>query len=392
MSTPKISHLVCVFPPYRGGMGSVVKKQAQLSSNYQIEILTPNYQKKEDEIVRKDNFVIIRKKPKFSLGNSAYINISHEIKNTDILQIHYPFYFSMLPAIRQAKKLHKKVIIFWHMNPQAQGLKGLFFKFYEKNITPWIFRQANLILVSTSDYFEHSPYQKLFQENKNKIQELAFSVDPEIFQSRKPSPELLKKYNLKNLSTGTSGKKILLFVGGLDRAHYFKGLEIIFLALKKLSKDYILIVIGDGDLRKNYEKTARKMDLLKRIIFAGKVSNKKLPEYYNLCHALILASLNQGEAFGLVQLEAMASAKPVIASNLPGVRKVLKDQETGFVFETGNASDLKNKIEKLFAVPDRWEKFCLNARQRILENYSDSIIAEKLNEIYQKINYENLSN
>lgn len=385
----KITHLTCAYPPYKGGIGSVAQKYSQIAVNngYNVSIYTPNYQKNGHIEEKNEQITICRLKPKLALGNAAIIPLKNYLKDTDILHIHYPFYGSVIPAILKFKKNparnalqrevggKKPIILSWHMNPSAQGIKGFIFKLYELIITPWIFKQVDKILVSTKDYFSN---ESLFQKYKNKIKELPFSVNTKKFKPQEKNYQLFQKYKLEN-------KKVLIFVGGLDRAHYFKGINILLKTLQKLSKEYLLMIIGEGELRKYYKKSAEKLKIDDRVIFTGGIKDEDLIIYYNLADALVLPSINQGEAFGIVQLEAMACGKPVIVSNLPGVRTVLKENETGFVFENKNIDDLAKKINKLFSDAIRYQEFCHHARQRVLNHFSDQVISKKLIQIYKKV-------
>jgi len=317
--------------------------------------------------------IIHRISPLFKLGNAGYINIKKHLKKIDILHIHYPFYGSIIPAILNKGK--KKIVLSWHMNPDVPGIKGIIIKIYGLIFTPWIFKQASKILVSTKDYFQDHPLFKKFQD---KIEELPFGVDTEKFTPQEKNPNLLEEYKLKN-------KKVLMFVGGLDKAHYFKGVDILLKAFQKLNKEYVLIIVGEGELKEDYKRQAEELKIADRVIFTGGIKNEDLVKHYNLADCLILPSINQGEAFGIVQIEAMACGKPVIVSNLPGVRTVLQDNETGFVFENKNINNLVDKINQLFSDPKQYQKFCHNARKRVIENFSDQVISKKLIQIYQNL-------
>lgn len=376
-----ILHIVCTFPPYSSGMGISALKQAKLGKKmgYYITIITPNYNQNQDFIDSIDGIRVIRKKPLFTVGRAGLINTSKIVSKNDIIHIHYPFYFSILPAIFIAKIKNKKIILYWHMNPEDNGLRGLFFKFCEKFILPIILKLSDKILVSTYDYFENGTSGKTFKKFKNKIQELPFSVNSEKFQPREKNLELIKKYSLEN-------KKILLFVGGLDKGHYFKGVDILLNAFSKLNtNDYKLLIIGDGDIKENYKNLGKKLNIMPDIIFLDNIKNDELPIYYNLADVLILPSINKGEAFGMVQIEAMASGIPVIVSNLPGVRKVLENEVTGLIFENKNIEDLKLKIEDLFRDNEKYKQMKINARERINKNFSEKIILEKLQNIYEDL-------
>ncbi len=392
--TLRITHLTCVFPPYKGGIGSVTQKYAQIAINnsYNVSVYTPNYQKTKHIEKKNNNITIYRILPKFKLGNAGYINIKKYILEADILHIHYPFYGSIIPAILRAKKLNIKIILSWHMNPRGKGIKGLIFKSYEKLITPWVFKNVDQILVSTKDYFND---HLLFKKFENKIKELPFSINPEKFKIQEKNLQLVKEYELEN-------KKVLIFVGGLDDAHYFKGVELLIRIMPRLDQKYSLIIVGDGNLKEDYKRLTEELDIAKRVIFTGGINDKDLIEHYSLADVLILPSINQGEAFGIVQIEAMACSKPVIVSDLPGVRTVLspqtttkteqagsrsagKNNQTGFTFEIGNSKDLIHKINELFISEERYQKFSENARQRVLENFSDNIISKKLIDIYKSL-------
>ncbi len=376
-----ILHVVCTFPPYSSGMGFSALKQAKLGQKmgHFITVMTPNYDKNKDLLDSVDNMKVIRKKPLFTVGKAGFINTSKIISDNDIIHIHYPFYFSVLPTILSAKLKKKKILLYWHMNPKDSGLKGSFFEFCEKFILPIILKLSDKILVSTYDYFENGASAKSFIKFKNKIQELPFSVDINKFQPREKDPNLVLEHKLEN-------KKILLFVGGLDKGHYFKGVDILLNAFSKLNQsEYKLIIIGDGDLKEDYKNLAKKLNINSNIIFLDNIKNDKLSTYYNLADALILPSINQGEAFGIVQIEAMASGVPVIVSNLPGVRKVLEDGITGFIFENKNIDDLKFKIENLFKNEEKYKQMKINSRKRVEEKFSEKIIQEKLQNIYENL-------
>ena len=107
----KIAHLTCVYPPYKGGIGSVAQKYAQIGINngYDVSIYTPNYQKIGHIEEENDKVEIHRISPLFKLGNAGYINIKKHLKKIDILHIHYPFYGSIIPTI--PKKGEKKIVL-----------------------------------------------------------------------------------------------------------------------------------------------------------------------------------------------------------------------------------------------------------------------------------------
>jgi glycosyltransferase involved in cell wall biosynthesis len=101
--------------------------------------------------------------------------------------------------------------------------------------------------------------------------------------------------------------------------------------------------------------------------------------------ALILPSINNNEAFGMVLLEALSSGTPVIASDLPGVRNVFTNGLEGYYTAPGNVNDLAEKIN--FVLSDRVlnTKMGLAARALALKKYDENKVSEQLNTIYNNI-------
>jgi len=374
----KICHITCAFPPYKSGIGNACLSQAKMGKffNHEIIILTPKYKNseaKKDETI--DNLKIKRIKPLFEFGNSGYINTYKYIKDSDIIHLHFPFYGTACFSVLLAKIKHKKIVLFWHMIPESTGIKKIIFTLYDKIITPIIFKNSDTILVSTFDYFKnYSP--KLFKKFESKIVEFPFGINLDEFPIQEEDLEIIKKYNLEN-------KKTLLFVGGLDKPHYFKGLEVLLKTLKELDNSYFAMIIGDGDLKNHYENLAKKLNISDKLVFLGSLDNQELKKYYSSCDCFIFPSLTRSEAFGIVQIEAMASSKPIIYSDLPGVRTIPVNGQTGFLFKTGDYKDLKDKIEKLFN--SNLLEFSKNSRKRVEENFNELYLTKKLNSIYENL-------
>jgi len=92
-----------------------------------------------------------------------------------------------------------------------------------------------------------------------------------------------------------------------------------------------------------------------------------------------------GEAFGLVLLEAMASARPVIASNLPGVRSVVSDGQDGLLVQPGDVADLVAKMSLLLADPHRCREMGQRGRATVEQRYDWPVILPQLLHIYEQV-------
>ncbi len=151
------------------------------------------------------------------------------------------------------------------------------------------------------------------------------------------------------LAAGSRERPVVLFVGRLVP---YKGAGVLLEALQGIDAEAILV--GDGPERETLERQARDLGIVDRVRFLGNVSNELLCGLYSRCDVFVLPSITRQEAFGLVQIEAMARGKPVISTDLgTGVSWVNQHGETGLVVAPGNASALHAAIQELLADPGK---------------------------------------
>lgn len=91
------------------------------------------------------------------------------------------------------------------------------------------------------------------------------------------------------------------------------------------------------------------------------------------------------EAFGVVLLEAMACGKPVIASNLPGVRSVVSAGEDGLLVRPGDIDDLAEKTQMLLDDPQRRREMGERGRDKVEEKYAWPKIIPRLVQVYEEV-------
>ncbi len=153
------------------------------------------------------------------------------------------------------------------------------------------------------------------------------------------SQNLKREYNLY-------GKKIVLFVGRLEDV---KAPNLLLQAFKRIqNKDTRLVIVGGGTLEGSIKEEIRRDNLEDKIILTGPLFNQSLYAWYCLAHIFVLPS--KSEAFGAVVNEALVSGCYTILSDVVGASAIL-NKTNGCTFVSGDANDLKKKIEKaLFRV------------------------------------------
>jgi len=382
----KIAHIVSTFPPYFSGMGNTcyyqAKKLAELG--HEVTVFTPWRNEKFE--FKDEKFKIHYLWPLIRYGNAALVpEIFIHLENFDVIHLHYPFIGGA--EIIFFKKIFSftPIVLQYQMDFNLPGPFCLISKIYNRSFNWWILEKVERVIVSSYDYAKTSKYLSYLLENeetKNIVVEIPNGVDLEIFKPLKKNNKLLKKYNL------SLKNKIVLFVGGLDRAHYFKGVDVLIKSFSQIIKDFpesVLMIVGEGDLKEKYEKIAKNLEIEDKVIFTGKVSNEELPQYYNLADVFVLPSINRNESFGLVLIEAMACQKPCVASNLPGVRIIVDNNKTGFLVKPKNENDLSEKICLLLENDKLREEMGIKGRKKVEEKYSWEIIVKKLEKLYETV-------
>jgi len=122
-------------------------------------------------------------------------------------------------------------------------------------------------------------------------------------------------------------------------------------------------------------------NLQNQVVFTGRIKFDELKNYYALCDVTVLPSTTSAEAFGLVLIEAKTYGKPVIGSDLPGVRDVVG--QSGLIAKAGDSNDLAEKIKKILTDESLYNNFSRNAIQEVKEKYNWDKHTQKLNDLYQ---------
>ena len=377
-----IIHIVSTYPPYYGGMGNVVFQTAcELAKRgHRVQVFTPLYGHEETEQpVSGMKEYATRLTPAIKFGNAAYLpDIHKRLEDADIVHLHYPF-FGTANLVRKWKLKHpdRQLVITYHMDNRAKGWKGLFFSYYAKYWLPKILGIADCLIASSFDFIAESDASALYRSNPEKWVELPFGVDTKRFAPREKPTDLFVAYEL-NPDIPT-----IVFVGGMDQSHYFKGVPVLLealLSMKQMDLDIQAVFVGDGSLRPEFELRAQTFGIMDRVRFVGRISDDALPYHYNMGDLFVLPSTTRGEAFGMVLLEAMASGLPVIASDLAGVRTVA--EKGGMVVESGNVEEFTKRLMELISDSEKRRTFGLNARDMAQERFTKERLIKDTERLY----------
>ena len=213
-----------------------------------------------------------------------------------------------------------------------------------------------------------------------KITVIPNAVDLKIFKPMSSNVELKKRLGLE-------GKTVVGFIGSLTG---YEGLDLLIEAVAALvdrGANIALLIIGHGYAEKKLRKTASssRKDCIR---FVGYVPFKEIKEYYSVIDIFPFPR-NGYEVCRLSPplkvLEAMATAKPVIVSDLPPLLEIVKDKETGYVCKADNLQALIESIQRLYENPGERQTLGKAARKWVAENRNWEDMSEKYINLYRKI-------
>lgn len=237
-----------------------------------------------------------------------------------------------------------------------------------------VLRRVDLIIATSPNYIESSPF---LQPLKEKCAVVPLGIPLEPFEN----PPDATPARLAGIKARPA--PLLLFTG---RLRYYKGLQYLVEAMPQIDPAARLIIVGIGPQEAALREMVARLGLGERVIFAGEVSDAELPAYYAGSDIFVLPACERSEAFGLVQLEAMASGKPVISTELgTGTSYVNLDGETGLVVPPADPAGLAAAANKLLADPALREEMGRRGQQRARAEFGLTRLVDRIEEIYIRV-------
>ncbi len=351
------------YPPVKGGIEGHINVLANGLKEHgiDVEVLVSNTSVRlEREVI---DGILITKVPQLGRFASASLNMTFSFwikklgKRADILHFHFPNPTAEISYLISGLK--KPVIVTYHSDiiRQARLLK-LYTPFLRKFLD-----QAYTIVVTSPNYLNFSPFLGNY---RSKCRLVPFGIDLSVFSPKKLSGEI-SEIRVQH------GSPLLLFIG---RFRYYKGLHVLINAM--LHIDAKLLLIGGGPLEHPLKEKVARNHLGEKVVFLGELSDPEKIAYLHASNVFVLPSVFRSEAFGIVQLEAMASSKPVVCTELgTGTSFVNLHQQTGLVVPPDNPDALADAINHLLENPDLRKAYGKAGFQRVQEFFSkDKMIAD----------------
>lgn len=376
-----IAHVSSTFPPYYGGTGAVCFHNAlgAARAGHTVHVFTArNATKTAWKPPAALHVHALR--PLFRLGNAPFLPGLWRMDGVDLVHLHAPFPFGGEMILLQRVLRGRPYVVTYHQDLVFDGAKDALVRLHHRLVGKHILTRAAAVLVTSLDYGRASRVGPLFNTQPHKIVEMPNGVDPARFNPDVPGDDIRRSAGIAPTD------RVVLFVGALDRPHYFKGVDVLLRAFSRIPDAQLkLVVVGDGDLRPQYMRLATELGIAPRVIFQGRVSDEDLPGHYAMSDLVVLPSVTMGEAFGIVLLEAMACATPVIASNLPGVRSVVEDGVNGVLVEPNDPADLAQKIQAMLDDPALMRQMGQAGLSKVKTTYAWDAIIPRLLAVYEDV-------
>jgi rhamnosyl/mannosyltransferase len=282
----------------------------------------------------------------------------------DIAHLHFPYPVGELSQLFFGKA--RRVIITYHSDIIKQrGILRFYRPFLQK-----ILRRADRIIATSGTYRESSPFLKNLKHQCTVVP-LGIRLEPYL------NPDPAAVAGIRN----QYGAPLLLFVG---RLRYYKGLQYLIRAMERIPAK--LLVAGGGPMQQEWRSLTASLGLEDRILFLGEVEDGMLPALYHAADIFVLPACERSEAFGLVQIEAMASGTPVICTELgTGTSFVNRHAETGMVVEPKNPAALGDAVLALFHDEELRRTMGRNGKKRAVDLFSLETMTDSVLQIYREV-------
>jgi rhamnosyl/mannosyltransferase len=284
--------------------------------------------------------------------------IIHMAKKCHVICVHYPFPLADL-ALAMIIRL-PPMVVYWHSNIVAQKkLKWLTYPLIYLTL-----KRATAIVVTSERMIENS---KLLTRFRAKVKIIPYGL-PALTET----PANTDAY---------SNKDYFVLVG---RHVSYKGIDIAIRALQDIETH--LVIVGNGPLYEQHKLLSETLGVCHKVSFEQNSSDDEVKRLIQGSMALIMPSIMPNEAFGLVQLEAMRLAKPVINTSLAStVPMIARHQKEGLTIEPNDPDALAQAMYQIASDKPWAVTLGNNGYQRFNEKFTDIKFKLALDALFEEL-------
>jgi rhamnosyl/mannosyltransferase len=385
----RVVHLGKYYPPSPGGIEghtqTLARAQAALGAD--VRVLVVNHAARDGRDATFDRFTVtpdaedadgpVRVTRVGRWASLAKLDLAPGLltavrrlarEKPDVWHMHAPNVTMMLAVL--ASPGIRPLVITHHSDIVRQRV----LKYAVRPLESAVYRRAARILPTSPAYVEGSELLKRFAD---KVTPLPLGIDLEPF--RNPSPAALA---YADELRAKHGSPLWLSVG---RLIYYKGIPVALAALRGVPGT--LVVIGTGPLASELKAKAEELGVAGRVVFHGHATADQLGGAYRAATAVWFPGTARSEAFGLVQVEAMASGCPVINTAIAGsgVPWVCRHEREGLTVPVNDPAALAGAANRLLAEPGLRERLAAGGRDRAAAEFDHRVMAARCLAFYRDV-------
>lgn len=359
----KILHIYKDYHPILGGIENHLKllAEGQAARGHDVTALVTNPDGLRSTVTMENGVRVVRAG---RLATVASTPLSVALpwrllrEQPDVVHLHFPY-----PVGETAQWLLRRgraTVITYHSDVVKQAT---ILKVY-RPVMERVLRKADAIIIG-SPPMRGSAYLTAYQD---KLRLIPYGIP-------------LARFKKPGFSPAADGDFTLLFVG---RLRYYKGLDYLIRALPQIPAR--LRVVGIGPMEVEWRALAQETGVADRIEWLGETPDEELPAIYHSADLFVLPASHSSEAFGLVQVEAMAAGLPVVCTELgTGTTYVNLDGVTGLVAPPRDPDALAAAINALIADPARRAAMGRAAQERVAQEFDLDVMVDRALALYGEL-------
>jgi rhamnosyl/mannosyltransferase len=288
-------------------------------------------------------------------------------EDAEVIVLHEPNPMALLAYFLARPR--GRLIVWYHSDVIRPSWR---YRLFYRPFLRFALTRAERIVVSSPPLGTTAPELQDFQD---KITVIPFGIEA---RSVDPSDAIVRR---AAEIRSEANEPFVLFVGRLVP---YKGVDVLLEAMAGLNA--VTVIVGDGPLRPRLEALAHELGVSNRVKFLGSVADAELAALYSACSVFVLPSVTRQEAFGVVQLEAMAAGRPVVSTDLgTGVGWVNRHGETGYVVPPRDPAALRDAIGRVLADPELQRSMGDAAMRRVRSAFTVERMIDDILALYREV-------
>jgi glycosyltransferase involved in cell wall biosynthesis len=361
---PRVLHIGKFYPPQMGGMETHLQALCDgLRQDVDVRVIVSS-SGRGHRVHRVNGVQVTRLGTVMTLAGAPICpGMATLIRESaaDIVHLHLPNPAAVLAYLASGSRA--KLVISYHSDVVRQRTLDAAFR-------PFLFstiNKASAVIAATPNYIESSPVLGRF---RSRCRVLPYGIPLADFDEVPAEVQGLRE---------RFGDRLVVSVG---RLVYYKGFDTLLEAMPSVRGN--LVIVGTGPMEEALKQKARDLGVNDRVTFAGGVDG--VAPYLHAADVFVLASVARSEAFGIVQLEAMACGKPVVNTSLDsGVPYVSRDGESGITVAPKDSAALAGAINTLLDDRDLRERYGREARRRVEREFTQDGMVEGMLRLYEEV-------